>query len=100
MQNGSEGHSDELVMKIKEAFSRTEMQNIIYYYTQQTFAEYTQWLGTVLWPGGHNPMEEPEIFKENQHVVMGSTGDATWVDIYRKSESNQAEGLRGRERAF
>lgn len=48
MQNGSEGHSDELVMKIKEAFSRTEMQNIIYYYTQQTFAEYTQWLGTVL----------------------------------------------------
>lgn len=100
MQNGSAGHSDELVIKIKEAFSRTKMQSTIYYYTQQTFTDYTQWLGAVLWPGGHIPMEELEIFIENQHVVTGSTGDATWVDIYRKSESNQAEGLRGRERAF
>lgn len=51
MQNGSEGHSDELVIKIKEAFLRTKMQSTIYYYTQQIFTEYTQWLGTVLWPG-------------------------------------------------
>lgn len=48
MQNGSEGHSDELVIKIKEAFLRTKMQSTIYYYTQQIFTEYTQWLGTVL----------------------------------------------------
>ena len=48
MQNGSEGHSDELVIKFKEAFSRTKMQSIIYYCTQATFTECTQWLSTVL----------------------------------------------------
>lgn len=48
MQNGSAGHSDELVIKIKEAFSRTKMQSTIYYYTQQTFTDYTQCLGAVL----------------------------------------------------